>query len=176
MQAASESGAAAYAVPGPKLKPRALRVVFVVPSICCRDVTRVERSGVRRGKDAFQPLDFSDRPFGIHFVLNIQHEHGSGQTETVSMRRPGKQPRRDLCRRSRVSSVQAGMVGAAGIEPATLGLEIRCSIRLSYAPVSINVPCERAEFPFFNDSKSAARRTRRPRPGFSDAAANGDDY
>jgi hypothetical protein len=28
------------------------------------------------------------------------------------------------------------MVGAAGIEPATLGLEIRCSIRLSYAPES----------------------------------------
>jgi hypothetical protein len=27
-----------------------------------------------------------------------------------------------------------GLVGAAGIEPATLGLEIRCSIRLSYAP------------------------------------------
>jgi hypothetical protein len=27
------------------------------------------------------------------------------------------------------------MVGAAGIEPATLGLEIRCSIRLSYAPI-----------------------------------------
>jgi hypothetical protein len=27
------------------------------------------------------------------------------------------------------------MVGAAGIEPATLGLEIRCSIRLSYAPL-----------------------------------------
>jgi hypothetical protein len=26
------------------------------------------------------------------------------------------------------------MVGAAGIEPATAGLEIRCSIRLSYAP------------------------------------------
>ena len=26
------------------------------------------------------------------------------------------------------------LVGAAGIEPATLGLEIRCSIRLSYAP------------------------------------------
>jgi hypothetical protein len=26
------------------------------------------------------------------------------------------------------------MVGAAGIEPATTGLEIRCSIRLSYAP------------------------------------------
>src|SRR5581483_8880677 len=28
------------------------------------------------------------------------------------------------------------MVGAAGLEPATLGLEIRCSIRLSYAPAS----------------------------------------
>jgi hypothetical protein len=27
------------------------------------------------------------------------------------------------------------VVGAAGIEPATTGLEIRCSIRLSYAPV-----------------------------------------
>src|SRR5579862_361502 len=27
-----------------------------------------------------------------------------------------------------------GLVGAAGIEPATAGLEIRCSIRLSYAP------------------------------------------
>ena len=30
--------------------------------------------------------------------------------------------------------LQKRMVGAAGIEPATLGLEIRCSIRLSYAP------------------------------------------
>jgi (2Fe-2S) ferredoxin len=28
------------------------------------------------------------------------------------------------------------LVGAAGIEPATTGLEIRCSIRLSYAPLS----------------------------------------
>jgi hypothetical protein len=28
------------------------------------------------------------------------------------------------------------VVGAAGIEPATTGLEIRCSIRLSYAPLS----------------------------------------
>src|SRR5271169_5583958 len=27
------------------------------------------------------------------------------------------------------------LVGAAGLEPATVGLEIRCSIRLSYAPV-----------------------------------------
>ena len=28
------------------------------------------------------------------------------------------------------------MVGAAGLEPATVGLEIRCSIRLSYAPAA----------------------------------------
>lgn len=28
------------------------------------------------------------------------------------------------------------MVGAAGIEPATTGLENRCSIQLSYAPLS----------------------------------------
>lgn len=33
----------------------------------------------------------------------------------------------------------ADVVGAAGIEPATLGLEIRCSIRLSYAPASFNL-------------------------------------
>src|ERR1700735_613520 len=30
------------------------------------------------------------------------------------------------------------MVGAAGIEPATAGLEIECSIRLSYAPSTTN--------------------------------------
>ncbi len=29
----------------------------------------------------------------------------------------------------------ASMVGAAGIEPATTGLENRCSIQLSYAPL-----------------------------------------
>ncbi len=29
---------------------------------------------------------------------------------------------------------EVSLVGAAGFEPATLGLEIRCSIRLSYAP------------------------------------------
>ena len=32
------------------------------------------------------------------------------------------------------------LVGAAGIEPATTGLEIRCSIRLSYAPTGKNLP------------------------------------
>jgi hypothetical protein len=31
------------------------------------------------------------------------------------------------------------LVGPAGIEPATLGLEIRCSIRLSYGPSNILV-------------------------------------
>ena len=33
-----------------------------------------------------------------------------------------------------------GMVGTAGFEPATLGLEIRCSIRLSYAPSLVILP------------------------------------
>ena len=31
------------------------------------------------------------------------------------------------------------LVGAAGIEPATVGLEIRCSIRLSYAPLGVEI-------------------------------------
>ena len=30
---------------------------------------------------------------------------------------------------------QEHLVGAAGLEPATVGLEIRCSVRLSYAPM-----------------------------------------
>ena len=45
-----------------------------------------------------------------------------------------------------MSSVKLGLgerrmevVGAAGIEPATLGLEIRCSIRLSYAPLDVSI-------------------------------------
>jgi hypothetical protein len=39
------------------------------------------------------------------------------------------------------------MVGAAGIEPATLGLEIRCSIRLSYAPALCSVQFSKREAP-----------------------------
>src|SRR5579864_486592 len=35
---------------------------------------------------------------------------------------------------NRAEKRNSGMVGPAGIEPATLGLEIRCSIRLSYGP------------------------------------------
>jgi hypothetical protein len=37
---------------------------------------------------------------------------------------------------SRTSSAKSDLVGAAGIEPATTGLENRCSIQLSYAPLS----------------------------------------
>jgi hypothetical protein len=36
----------------------------------------------------------------------------------------------------RVACSGGEMVGAAGIEPATTGLENRCSIQLSYAPLS----------------------------------------
>jgi hypothetical protein len=44
------------------------------------------------------------------------------------------------------------MVGAAGIEPATAGLEIRCSIRLSYAP-SVKL---RLQFWFHSNRSSSA--------------------
>ena len=37
--------------------------------------------------------------------------------------------------------VSGGLVGPAGIEPATLGLEIRCSIRLSYGPLEARKSC-----------------------------------
>ena len=37
-------------------------------------------------------------------------------------------------RHSAVWRITKKLVGAAGFEPATAGLEIRCSIRLSYAP------------------------------------------
>jgi hypothetical protein len=54
------------------------------------------------------------------------------------------------------------MVGAAGIEPATLGLEIRCSIRLSYAPEcnvvlhdSNRLSCSNAHLP----AETGTRRT-----------------
>src|ERR1700683_4584747 len=42
---------------------------------------------------------------------------------------PGHPPRH-----SAVWRIAKKLVGAAGFEPATAGLEIRCSIRLSYAP------------------------------------------
>jgi hypothetical protein len=34
------------------------------------------------------------------------------------------------------------VVGPAGLEPATLGLEIRCSIRLSYGPSTTYEDCD----------------------------------
>ena len=36
----------------------------------------------------------------------------------------------------RTQGQEKNLVGAAGIEPATTGLENRCSIQLSYAPLS----------------------------------------
>jgi hypothetical protein len=41
------------------------------------------------------------------------------------------------------------MVGAAGIEPATLGLEIRCSVLLSYAPILLIQKVTRSHFRLF---------------------------
>src|SRR5215469_13896249 len=48
-----------------------------------------------------------------------------------------------------------GVVGPAGIEPATLGLEIRCSIRLSYGP-SINQLYSLGGFPGKYGHRTAA--------------------
>ena len=47
---------------------------------------------------------------------------------------PKKRPPKDYTSRRGEWISGLELVGAAGIEPATVGLEIRCSIRLSYAP------------------------------------------
>src|SRR3984885_6279813 len=57
---------AAEAIPLPKMKPRALREDFVVPSIRSREVARAQRSIVRRCEDALYPLDFVF-PAAAHF-------------------------------------------------------------------------------------------------------------
>jgi hypothetical protein len=61
--------------------------------------------------------------------------------------RPFEQPSPEVCSPLTLRSDRRGgngtnggvlwhnLVGPAGVEPATLGLEIRCSIRLSYGPV-----------------------------------------
>src|ERR1700733_14446836 len=51
------------------------------------------------------------------------------------------------------------MVGAAGFEPATVGLEIRCSIRLSYAPAKLQL------VGVYRPRKSADHRASRYRRG-----------
>jgi hypothetical protein len=48
-----------------------------------------------------------------------------------------------------------GVVGAAGIEPATVGLEIRCSIRLSYAPILFTMCTLQATLPWLSWSDNS---------------------
>ena len=50
------------------------------------------------------------------------------------------------------------MVGAAGLEPATLGLEIRCSIRLSYAPINPFYLAVEARQPHCNSQVASGSR------------------
>ena len=79
----------------------------------------------------------------------------SARTHLRVSGRPFEQPSPEVCSPPTLrSNGQTGngtnggfvynfLVGPAGIEPATLGLEIRCSIRLSYGPSeksSINQP------------------------------------
>jgi hypothetical protein len=52
----------------PQPKPRAVREHLIVPPIGSREIARAQRSGVRRGEDALQPIDFSYRLLGVHSV------------------------------------------------------------------------------------------------------------
>jgi len=51
--------AATDAVAPPQLKPRAVCVPLVVPSVRCRELTGIQGSGVRHGEDTLQRLDFT---------------------------------------------------------------------------------------------------------------------
>ena len=59
-------GAATDSIPLPESKPRAVRELFIVPSIRSREVCLAQRSGVRHREDALQPLDFSNDQLGVH--------------------------------------------------------------------------------------------------------------
>ena len=52
----------------PKLKPRAMREHFVVPSICGRDVACAEWSNVRRFEHFLKLLDVVNYAFNVHSV------------------------------------------------------------------------------------------------------------
>jgi hypothetical protein len=72
---------------------------------------------------------------------SVQSHHGRLRTLYSS-----EQPRRGRDRTPpllRRSGPGVSLVGAAGIEPATAGLEIRCSIRLSYAPITDSIVLSR---------------------------------
>src|SRR5208282_83377 len=64
-------------VPLPKPKPRTMSEHFVVPSIRSREIAWAQRSGVRHGEDALQPLDFGNRSLGIHAFHHLVRS-GSG--------------------------------------------------------------------------------------------------
>ena len=68
------------------------------------------------------------------FVLEVKQHSNRPDSIVCALDGPQSGPSLLCCLTSRFE-----MVGAAGIEPATAGLEIRCSIRLSYAPAVVNL-------------------------------------
>lgn len=60
------SRAAANPVPLPKLKPRAMRELLVVPAIRSREIAWAHRSAVRNREDALQSFNVRNRLFGVH--------------------------------------------------------------------------------------------------------------
>ena len=75
-----------------------------------------------------------------HKIGNLRIDYPLGRCASQSPRRrlAGCDPRDSRCN-SRAPKLEVYkeelVVGAAGLEPATLCLEGRCSIRLSYAPI-----------------------------------------
>ena len=59
-------GPATDAIPLPQTKPWAVGLSLIVSLVRRHEVARRQRTSVRHGEDSFQPLDFGDRPFGVH--------------------------------------------------------------------------------------------------------------
>jgi hypothetical protein len=59
-------GPATDAIALPQTKPRAAGLFLIVPLVRCHKVAGSQRPLVRNGKDAFQPLDLGNGPFGVH--------------------------------------------------------------------------------------------------------------
>jgi hypothetical protein len=65
----------------PEAEPRAVRKHFVVLSIRGHEVARAQRPTVRLCEDALKALYFGNGLLSVHYPFNIQHWHGSRQSE-----------------------------------------------------------------------------------------------
>ena len=64
-------GPATHAIALPKLKPRAVRKHFIVPSVRSQQVARLKRSGIGYRENSFQPFDFGNSPFSVHLFYHL---------------------------------------------------------------------------------------------------------